>query len=262
MTIDSGTKFIVFTSQRSGSSWLISILTKLENTTAYGELFLRRKRVPGDQKWDSNFAYPRFLETEPNGLIIRPFSTCSYLNGVYRKPGAIGFKLMYWHLRLYPEILAYLVRHHIRVVHLVRQNHLNVVISGAIRAKTGRAHPLSGQPELDDMRIELNPETLISRLNKLQRNILIARRLLRWCRLPHIEVAYEDLLRDQSGFNLIWNFLSINPEEHMPQSNLIKIRKGRHSDVISNYDEVKEALASSEFAELIEEKRLDGENDH
>lgn len=55
-----------------------------------------------------------------------------------------------------------------------------------------------------------------------------------------------------SNFSLIWDLLSINHEGHMPQSSLIKRGRGVHVDVISNYDEVKEAWASSTFAELIE----------
>jgi len=53
---------------------------------------------------------------------------------------------------------------------------------------------------------------------------------------------------------LIWDFLSINPEGQLPQSDLVKIRRGRYAEVISNYDEVKTALAGSVFAGLIEEK--------
>ncbi len=148
---DRRTKFVVLTSQRSGSAWLISILRKLENTSAYGELFLGRKRVPGKMEWDSDFAYPRFIETEASGLAIRPLSVFSYLDELYRQPGAVGFKLMYSQLRQYPEILAYLVRHHISVVHLVRQNHLDVVISGAVAARTGQTHLLIDQPQLGDI---------------------------------------------------------------------------------------------------------------
>jgi hypothetical protein len=80
----------------------------------------------------------------------------------------------------------------------------------------------------------------------------MVRKLLRWCRLPHLEIAYEDLLRDQAHFRRIWDFLSIKSEEDMPQSTVVKIRRGGHRDVISNYDEVKEVLANSKFAELLE----------
>ena len=251
MKSNKGTRFVVLTSQRSGSTWLMSILNSIENTSAYGELFTRKRRVAGANEWDSDVAYLRFVETEPNGLAFRPFSVFSYLDASYRQLGVVGFKLMYSQVRRIPETWAYLVRHRMRVVHLVRQNHLDAMISGAIAAKTGQAHQLVGQPDLGNIQIRLDLETLSDRLKRLRRNIMVARRLLRWCRLPHIEVAYEDLLRGPSHFSLIWDFLSIKHEGPMPQSNLVKRRKGGHVDVISNYHEVKEALASSTFAGLI-----------
>jgi hypothetical protein len=87
----------------------------------------------------------------------------------------------------------------------------------------------------------------------LQRQQNMARKLLAWCRLPHLEVTYEDLVRDQTYyFRLIGDFLSINSSEQMPQSPLTKIRRGTHRDMISNYDQVKKVLANSKFASLLE----------
>lgn len=251
MTVDVETKFVVLTTNRSGSVWLMSTLNSLPNVTAQGELFLPRPRV-SERRWDSDFARPRFIETKPAGLALRPFSVFSYLNDLYNTPGSVGFKLMYAQLGLYPEILLYLIRYRIRVVHLVRQNHLDVVLSYAVKAKIGQAHVLAGQSAPEDIRVELDTENLIKRLAWLQKKQGIARKLLSWCRLPHLEVAYEDLLRDQAHFHLIWDFLSLKPEEHMPEPTLVKIRRGGHRDVISNYDQVKAVLANSKFAGLLE----------
>ena len=246
------TRFMILSSQRSGSAWLVSTLNKLENSTAYGELFLSERRDSGKRQWDSDFAYPRYIEIKPAGLVVRPFSTFSYLKAVYRESGTVGFKMMYSQLRLYPETLAYLIRHRIWVIHLVRLNHLNVVISGEIKARTGQAHLLSDQSAPEAYQITLDSNTLLRRLKVLRRNILIGRGVLRWSGLPHIEIDYEDLAQDPSRFNLIWNFLSINVKGGPPQSDLVKMRKGGHADVISNYDQVKNALANSQFAELID----------
>ena len=150
---------------------------------------------------------PSIYRDQPAGLVVRPFSTFSYLKAVYRESGTVGFKMMYSQLRLYAETLAYLIRHRIRVIHLVRLNHLNVVISGEIKARTGQAHLLSDQSAPEAYQITLDSNTLLRRLKVLRRNILIGRGVLRWSGLPHIEIAYEDLAQDPSRFNLIWNFL-------------------------------------------------------
>ncbi len=251
MTVDVETKFVVLTTNRSGSVWVMSTLNSLQHVTAQGELFLPRARV-SEKRWDTDFARPRFIETRFDNVTFRPFSVFSYLSSLYSIPGSVGFKLMYAQLRRYPEILAYLTRHRIRIVHLVRRNHLDVVISYAIKAKVGRAHLLSGQSAPDALRVELDTANLIKQLEWLRKKQSMARRLLRWCGLRHLEITYEGLLRDQAHFRLIWEFLSINPEQDIPESNVVKIRRGGHRDVISNYDEVKEVLANSKFAGLLE----------
>jgi hypothetical protein len=65
-------------------------------------------------------------------------------------------------------------------------------------------------------------------------------------------VTYEELVRDSLNFHLLWDFLSINSDGKTPSSNFVKIRKAGYCEVISNYDEVKEALAGTEFVELID----------
>jgi LPS sulfotransferase NodH len=252
MIVNADSNFVVFTTNRSGSEWIISTLNNFQGVSAHGELFLPRERVL-DKKWDSDFAYTRFIETKSESLTFRPFSVFSYLNTLYSTPGKVGFKLMYKQLGLYPEILAYFIRHRIHVIHLVRQNHLDVMLSYAVKAKIGRAHLLVGQSAPYELRVELDTRNLIRQFMWLQRQQNIARKLLVWCGLPHLEVTYEDLVRDQTYyFRLIGDFLTINSREGMPQSPLAKIRRGTHRDMISNYDQVRKVLANSKFASLLE----------
>lgn len=252
MTVEAESKFVVLTTNRSGSTWLMSTLNSLPQVTAQGELFLPRPRAT-ETRWDSDFACPRFIETKFEGLTFRPFSVFSYLNALYRSPGIVGFKLMYAQLGAYPEILAYMLRHRLRVVHLVRRNHLDVLLSYAVKARIGRAHLLVGQMAPADIGVELDTENLVEQLAWLQKKQTMARMLLRWCRLPYLEVVYEELLRDQAHFRVILDFLSIKPEEMLPQSTLVKIRKGGQREVIRNYDEVRQVLANSKFATLLEQ---------
>lgn len=229
----------------------MSTLNGLPQVTAQGELFLPRPRV-SERRWDSDFAIPRFIETSSSGPTLRPFSVFSYLDALYGTPGTVGFKLMYAQLGRYPEILAYFIRHRTQVVHLVRRNHLDVEISYAVKAKIGRAHLLSGQSAPQDMHVDLDTENLVGRLERLQRKQRLAERLLSWSRLPHLEVAYEDLHRNQAHFRIIWDFLSIDPEQNMHEAKLVKIRRGEQHDVVNNYEEVKNALAYTKFARLLE----------
>lgn len=251
MRIDAANKFVVLTTNRSGSEWVMSTLNNFQDVFAHGELFLPRPRV-SEGKWDSDFAYPRFVEAKLDGISFRPFSVFSYLKAFYGMPGKVGFKLMYKQLGLYPEILFYLINHRVHVIHLVRQNHLDVMLSYAVKAKIGRSHLLVGQSTQDELRVELDTRNLLRKLAWLQEQQNIARRLLIWFRMPHLEVGYEDLVRDQIYFHRIGDFLSINSRQQIPQSALTKIRKAGHRDVIGNYEQVKEVLVNSKFAGLLE----------
>ena len=251
MDRNTNSKFIVFTTNRSGSEWVISTLNSIPNVSAQGELFLPRPRV-SERRWDSDFARPRFIETRPTGLSFRPFSVFSYLDRLYDTPGAVGFKLMYAQLGLYPEILPYLVQNGVRVVHLVRKNHLDVLLSFAVKAKLGKAHLLAGQSGPGELSVTLETKDLLKKLRRLELKQNAARKLLKVFRLPYIEVVYENLLQDPLHFRVVWDFLSIQPEQALPQSTLVKIRRGGHREVILNYDEVRQCLRYSKFAHLLE----------
>lgn len=244
-------KFVVLTTNRSGSEWVMSTLNSYPDVFAHSELFLPRPRVL-EGKWDSDSAYPRYIERETKGIAVRPFSVFSYLNDLYGMPGKVGFKLMYLQLGLYPEILFYLIKHQVRVIHLVRQNHLDVMLSYAVKAKIGRSHLLVGQSTPSKLQVELDTRNLVRKLAWLHEQHDLARKLLKWFRLPYLEVVYEELVRDQSRFHLIGDFLAINSRQQIPQSSLTKIRRAGHRDVIGNYDQVREVLVNSKFAGLLE----------
>jgi LPS sulfotransferase NodH len=251
MTADMDVRFVLFTTNRSGSEWVLSTLNNFPHVSAHSELFLPRPRASED-KWDSDFAYPRFVESKLQGAKIRPFSVFAYLTAFYNMPGKIGFKLMYKQLGFYPEILFYLKRHRVRVIHLVRRNHLDVMLSYAVKSKLGQSHLLAGQSMPHEMHVELDTRNLLRKLAWLQEQQNIARKMLMWFDLPHLEVAYEDLLRDQGFFHRIGDFLSLNSRGQIPQSALAKIRRSGHRDVIGNYDQVREVLVNSKFAGLLE----------
>ena len=251
MTVETDRDFVVFTTNRSGSEWVMSTLNSFEGVSTQGELFLDRPHS-AEKQWDSEFAYPRYVESRGKGLSLRPFSVLSYLKGLYAQPGKVGFKLMYKQLGAYPEILLYFLSKRVQVVHLVRRNHLDVMLSYAVKARLGHAHLMVGQQAPDDLRVELDTSTLVRKMAWLQKQQDWARSLLRMTGLSHMEVGYEDLVRDPSLFQRIGEFLNIDSLQQMPRSELARIRKGSHRDVIGNYDQVQSALANSQFAGLLE----------
>src|SRR4029078_8778188 len=102
-------------------------------------LFLPRPRSQ-ERGWDSEFAWPRYVESRDRFGSLRPASVNRYLRDLYASPGSVVFKLMDSQLRSFPEILPFLVREKIDVVHLVRRNHVDVLISFALQTQSRRGH--------------------------------------------------------------------------------------------------------------------------
>ena len=248
----SGTHFVVLTTQRNGSTWVMSVLNSLDGVTAQGELFLPRPRSP-DLRWDSGFAYPRYVESREEVGRLRPFSVLRYLDRFYGSTqDTTGFKLMYSQVKSYPETLLYLVRRRIPTIHLVRRNHLDVLISFAIKREIGRAHILAEGDRPTDVRVELPLGSLVRDLERLQRKHDLARRLLRVLRLRHLEIGYEELAVDPGRFDEVLAFLRIPTTAGLASSNILRTRVGTQRDVVENYEDVRRLLSGTRFAALLD----------
>ena len=102
------TAFVVFTSPRTGSSWLIDLLDSHPRIAAYAELFL-----PGDRSTPDYGSQdlPRFeAALTPRWRITRVPARLRYLRRVFAARdgvGAAGFKLMYGHPEVHPQPETY-----------------------------------------------------------------------------------------------------------------------------------------------------------
>ena len=73
-----------------------------------------------------------------------------------------------------------------------------------------------------------------------------ARALLRACRVPHLEIRYEELLQDMRPLSEICEFLQLGPRTGPIRSNLRKLVTGTQTRLISNYAEVQDTLRGNE----------------
>lgn len=243
-------RFIVLTTPRSGSTWFLDVLGGVPGTTVFAELFLPRRKPREDRSMSWRTAeyldrtqrgHPLFCEASPR-LGPRPWSVVTYLDEVYRRSGAVGFKVMYSNLVRHPELWAYVVSRRVRVVHLVRANLLDVVVSERVWRATRTVHRLAGEPEVAIEPIRIEPVELVARIRRMRRRTSVMRSLLRICRVQVLEVRYEDLVRDPDAFGAVCDFLCVDRVSLRPPSSLVKLVKQPASEMIRNYDEVTRAL--------------------
>jgi len=246
------TRFIVLSTQRSGSTWVVDMLNSHPHVLAYSELFMHGGE--GIPQWSREQDVPywqTFVAEKGGGRLVMTFWLWRYLDRAYTpRPGidAVGFKLMYSQLTpvARPLVPALWLRR-ARVIHLIRRNALDVVLSKeAGAARRGVLHAREGHA-VEAVRIRLRTEDLLERMNAHEREIERARARFRRIGLPYCEVVYEDLVRDEeSGFASLFQFLGVRAEP--VSSALQKVNPTSHEELIENYGEVREALEGTRFA--------------
>ncbi len=253
---DQSQPFVLLSKQRSGSTWLMELLDSHPQVRVYSELFhsvgYGRPRVGRHRDilfWKSYAAHHRsrgrraklrlyfqYLDTE----VFRP------------RPGlaAVGFKLMYNQAASLLGLLTYLSVRSVSIIHLIRGNHLNALLSEETMLARGVAHAKTGA-QVDDLQIELDTFTLLDRLEQREAEVSAASHFFSTAGIPYREVFYEDLVADRAALQPVLNFLQVR-ENLSLTSSLVKINPTNQQQLIRNYSEVNETLAGTRFAGLLE----------
>jgi LPS sulfotransferase NodH len=242
--------YVILSTQRTGSSWLMDMLNNVEGIECHGELFLPGKSDPATAAGCCEYRWFAEQRMDHRGG-IRPFSTFSYLDGLYRRPGVVGFKLMYDQLRGFPEIYPYLVLKRIRVIHLVRKNLLDIVISANVARASGRSHDFDGKKRTGDTRVHLDPEETVRYIGRLEKKERIASAVMKVTPLSRILVTYEELLADPERINNLAKFLSPGSSAGPPSSMLKKRQSRGHRESIKNYAEIEAALSAHGYGHYL-----------
>ena len=99
---------------------------------------------------------------------------------------------MYDQLWKNPWVWAYMIRRRVRIIHLVRGNLLDIVLS--LEALKARKRPHAHQGEaVEAPTITLQPAITLATLKTLEFRIQMARRLLAFLPVSYIEVSYEQI---------------------------------------------------------------------
>ena len=246
------TRFVVLSTQRSGSTWVVDMLTSHPRVVAYSELFMHGGQ--GAPQWGHEKDLPywqTFIREQSGGRLVRPFHLWRYLGrALEERPGldAVGFKLMYSQLtRIAKPLTPALWLKRVRIIHLMRRNALDVVLSRAAgEARRGVLHAREGQP-VESVRLQLPTDDLLKRLTAHERQIEGARVRFKRVGIPYTEVIYEDLVADEKrGFDSLFRFLGVDPAP--VSSSLQKVNPTSHEELIENYGEVRQALEGTKFA--------------
>lgn len=249
-------KFVVLSTQRSGSTWVIDTLASHEGILAYTELFLRRGRGVPEWSRDKSHPYWNSYAESRSGVLVklfRPVYVFGYLNSIYRAADdgkAVGFKLMYDQLLRYPEIILYLMVKRVRIIHLFRRNVVAAVISNLFRAARNTAHAREGTA-LPDVRMTLDVREVHAEISWFDRKVQRVKALARFLFLPCLSIAYEKLANEAAGFDELLDFLKVERVVLLSQLKKLHNRSVKHS--ITNIDELENELAGTRYQLMLKE---------
>ena len=251
MIVNKRKKFCVITTARSGSSWLSSLLDSHPQIKAFAEPFLWRKYRPN---WtDEDF--PSYYNYKNNTSIKSPWIMFKYLDILdsYKAEkdfDIIGFKVMYSQIMQNPEMLIKFVLDRYKIVHLVRQNYLDILISRAALQQHGLVH--SQKNPTKTTKVVLNTSSLIEDLSRLDRNYKIIRIVLKLMPLPVMEIKYESLVENRDKLLcLLADFLEVDSTSITLHSKFKRTNPGVYEDKIANYNQVLEILEGSKYAAFL-----------
>ena len=115
------TKFLVLSTQRSGSIFLGTSLDAHPKVRCCEELFMPKNAGQITYRTYRTESLRRRL----GHMIWRRKSIYAYLNGVFSNSemlDAFGFNCMYGQVRRFPEVMDWCREFNVRVVHLIREN--------------------------------------------------------------------------------------------------------------------------------------------
>ncbi|NJB69189.1 hypothetical protein GGQ74_002886 [Desulfobaculum xiamenense] len=258
----SPTEFVLVSTQRSGSAFVASILDALPGASVGPEVFLGL----GMHSPENFYRYwAGMIRADERCLAPPRFAEVidAYLDGFYSRAesaSAVGFCLKYDQIPLVPGLLDALERRGVKVVHLVRENVLETLVS-SVRSRErvahgGRAHGDGPQPP---ERVRLRAQGLCDALAGRIREIGEWRETLSR-RFECHELTLERAVcgRSDAGsmnpkpLREVCAFLGIEVGERPPRTTLRSSAARPLAELVDNADEIRAALSGTDYGHLLD----------
>ncbi len=183
-------KFRILTTQRSGSNWLGSLLNSHPQIRVCGEVFNQSSSNTDPTVTFFN-QFQKIHSTRSPGLTFKYIDWFNAnFEGTYC---SVAFRLMYNHLHKKPEILSKLIWDHYKIIHLIRENHLDALLSYRHAEKTNIYHV---KAHVNMAPVHFEPLVLLRKIEDRDKEIKKVIRILTTLPNPVFSITYDKLHND------------------------------------------------------------------
>lgn len=246
-------KFVVVGTQRTGTTLVTTSLNSHPAIHCAGELFKMRRPHGSVDVLDSG--YRAYIDTALHlrvaDFFFRGRLVPAFLDRFFEQPGfkAVGFKLMNNHTypREFASLIPYLIRRHISVIHMVRDNVLKTHLS-RLAAQRRRVFHATKKPT-DLPKLNVSTVDLELKLSRIEAQGTRLKQLFQG-NVPYVAVTYEGYIADsEKEVQRLLSFLGV-PSAPL-RSPLVKVSPEDLSQIVENLDDVRRCLDGTRYSKWV-----------
>ena len=244
MSTDKIKTIVVVGTQRSGTTWLMQVLSQVPSFVVYGEVFreIYLRDFRGDPSLKPPMFYLDYISDKNNKQ-----SPMAYVDSVLAIESKVTvFKIMYDQIRRNKKLLRLLADPRTLTINLQRADIFELALSKCLARKTGVFHADRG---LEIQKFEIEYNKLYSLLLKEKVKELIFPLLIKKYSKHYLHFVYEDLLNNFENFPFLLNQHTTIDTKFIDPSNTKwkKTAKAAKYEAISNFDDINGKLKRSIF---------------
>jgi len=246
------TKFVVFTTPRTGSSLLVKTLDSHPEIFCAGELFFLKGNIYHNE---SRYQFWKFPVGSKLNYIINYvklfFTLTDFLNKFYKTDHASikakGFKLMLFQTFYIPGIFRYLKKHDVKVIVLIRKNILRNTLSD-LRSRSTKVYHNEGDVAtitIPKFRVDVNAlRKKMKQIESFNKQLISST-----ANLKRKIIYYEDF---ENWEEIIADVLKYLHVEDVPlDAASKKLNPLDLEDMISNYKEVEQWIIENGYSKYL-----------
>jgi hypothetical protein len=240
--MDRRTRFVIVGTQRTGTTYIRTMLDNHPDVRCIGEAFLKAKK--------GSEYYHTYVDEHGIGFLQRTLHKkrilSEYLDTIYGQEQfkAVGFKLMLNQSN--PLLKRYFDERAVKIIVLTRENILKTLLSRETAKRRNVFHLKGDQRQFE--KITLDCGDLVARLDKIGKE---NEQLRGFTDGEALQVTYEQVLENgQQEFRRMLSFIDVD-EDRTLNSPLVKINPNSIRDIVSNYGDVERTLKNSTYGRYL-----------